>query len=904
MTWHRTMIKKVLSVALVFTLIVGSWNTAYAGKLNDYEEHWAKNEIQSWINQGLISGFKDGTFKPNGDVTRAQLLVLVNKSFGFTEDKSIVFKDVKGTEWFNSELLKANAAGYLTVDDDGAFKPSQAVTRQETAIILSKLLSLSPSQTAGSLAELDNASEQTKSAVGAVIDAKLMSLNGKGLFRSNDHITRAEAVVILTRALKVKQQQMEVVFSKPGVYGPAKDSEIVTKNVTVTSPGVTLQNMTIEGNLTIAESVGNGDVFLKNVSVKGTTTVNGGGANSVHFNNSIIVKVVVNKKDGSVRIVVEGSTEVRDVILQSGAKLEESNSTGSGFQNVTLAESLPQDSKITLSGKFETVDVLAASISVEIPQGQVDNLNIDKKSGDVTVNVSKEAKIVDLILAAVAKIIGEGVIENANIQADGATIEQTPTKVELGKDVKAEVGGKPAVNTVPAEVSTPISNPGPSNPGSSNSQPSVDKTALLTAIQAAQLKHNEAIEGIEIDEYRFGAKAELQQSINDAKAVYDNANATQSQVNGALSVLNLEVMLFGYLKNTTSVETQFHKFYDSSKLLYNSVAEVTGPGQPAQGTKAVFGEAITAARLVINNASATPQEISEAYNRLVTASMSFRNQFSPNDNTELESALGLVEQALAAAVEGEAPGQYRMGAKALLQMGTQGSYHMLEPGFYRQKEIKIQAMMILRFLTKFEEDKIPENDVVITSNNGNFVIAPEKLNINATVTGAVYIVPYEEFPVTLSDLNLLVSEGKSIPSSVEANVAKQIDVSSLPIGDYKVYHIDAEQKWSKAFVNFAFYPQDPANINVTTQQSAGEISNTISWTDSVSAGVYYYTVYRGTTDQTLESTGIVEIAPGVQQYIDNDPDLLPNTTYYYYIVSTNRSGTGIFSGRYTVTTPE
>ena len=82
-------------------------------------------------------------------------------------------------------------------------------------------------------------------------------------------------------------------------------------NVTVSAANVTLKNMVIEGDLIIAASVGDGEVYFNDVEVKGETRILGGGKNSVYFENSILATVIVNKNTGAVRIVVKGDTLVQ-----------------------------------------------------------------------------------------------------------------------------------------------------------------------------------------------------------------------------------------------------------------------------------------------------------------------------------------------------------------------------------------------------------------------------------------------------------------------------------------------------------------------------------------------------------------------------------------------------------------
>lgn len=64
--------------------------SAFAGNVSDLGGNWAKNQISKWMDQGLIAGYPDGEFKPNNPVTRAELTVLINRAFGFTETKKLI----------------------------------------------------------------------------------------------------------------------------------------------------------------------------------------------------------------------------------------------------------------------------------------------------------------------------------------------------------------------------------------------------------------------------------------------------------------------------------------------------------------------------------------------------------------------------------------------------------------------------------------------------------------------------------------------------------------------------------------------------------------------------------------------------------------------------------------------
>src|SRR4051794_6188330 len=83
-------IHKLTSLVLLFSLVFSSFNTTHAQaavstSVSDIKGHWAEAQINSWISQGFIKGYDDGSFKPNKAITRAEFFVLINQAFHFNE---------------------------------------------------------------------------------------------------------------------------------------------------------------------------------------------------------------------------------------------------------------------------------------------------------------------------------------------------------------------------------------------------------------------------------------------------------------------------------------------------------------------------------------------------------------------------------------------------------------------------------------------------------------------------------------------------------------------------------------------------------------------------------------------------------------------------------------------------
>lgn len=451
----------VLAVMLVFSLVQPV--LAQTTVPGDTKGHWAEPVIRQWMANGWINGYPDGTFQPDRTITRAETAALINRAFGIEPAGESPFRDVQASDWYFKDVAAAAAEGYIRGYEDNTFRPHNPITRQELAVIISRLLKLSDGTS--DFADQDDIAGWSKGAVGAAVEKGIISGYPDNTFRPSRNATRAEVVTVLDRALKqYEQTQATAVFDEAGTYGPAAGNEIIDGNVIVSASGVYLRNMTINGDLLVADSVGDGDVWLEHVTVNGVTLIEGGGAESVHVIHSFLVNVVVNKADNSVRIVVSGNTTVQEVVLQSGAKLEEADDvTGAGFSVVRLAEQLPQHVEVELVGSFETVEVLSTEVRVSIPKGSVEQLTVAENAAGATIELGEEAAIVELIINAVAAVVGSGKIQTAKVNAD-ATIEPEPEHVEVAEGVNLETGGQqPAQNetgsTAPPNTFQP--DPGP-----------------------------------------------------------------------------------------------------------------------------------------------------------------------------------------------------------------------------------------------------------------------------------------------------------------------------------------------------------------------------------------------------------------------------------------------------------
>ncbi|RXT04526.1 S-layer homology domain-containing protein [Ammoniphilus sp. CFH 90114] len=449
--WNkRAQFSIIFSLMFLFHMVFPYSIIGAEGKLsfNDLRGHWAESQINDWIDQGLVNGYPDGTFKPNHLITRAEFMVLVNRAFDYEKKGNIQYSDVLPSDWYASEVAIAQEAGYISGYNDGTMRPKNPISRQEAAVVLAKIGKLDMEANLQAIEQFaDRASipAWSKGAVAAVVSKSYMKGYPDNTYQPAKPITRAEAIVTLNYAMKDQPKVVSQTYDKSGTYGPAEGAETIEGNVQVTAKDITLQNIVITGNLVLTEGIGEGDVTLKQVAVKGTTTILGGGPNSIKIENSELNQVTVDKKNGNVRILASGKTSVGEVTLQSGAKLEEKDLKDStGFAKVILSETIKADSLVTLVGNFDRVEINSNKTKVKVESGTITELLVTDKAKEMTIDVAEAAIIKTLTLDAATKMTGKGKIELANINVNGTTLEQEPVKVVKPDGVTYEIK-KPAL---------------------------------------------------------------------------------------------------------------------------------------------------------------------------------------------------------------------------------------------------------------------------------------------------------------------------------------------------------------------------------------------------------------------------------------------------------------------------
>lgn len=103
------------------------------------KKHWASGYISEAVKDGIVKGYPDGTFKPNGRITRAEGAVIIARFLNLPEPKLFEppFPDVPGRHWAARQIMSAKEAGLLQYIT-GYFDLTKPLTRAEVVEMLSK----------------------------------------------------------------------------------------------------------------------------------------------------------------------------------------------------------------------------------------------------------------------------------------------------------------------------------------------------------------------------------------------------------------------------------------------------------------------------------------------------------------------------------------------------------------------------------------------------------------------------------------------------------------------------------------------------------------------------------------------------------------------------------------------
>ena len=134
---------------ILYRLLTAEAKSAYGTNINRFKDvpagAWYTTAVSTLANLGVISGYQDGSFGPDRNITRAELATILARFFGTPGDSVLDhFTDISGN-WARKYINQAAEAGLVYGYTDGTFRPDQNITRAETIVMVNRILGRSAS---------------------------------------------------------------------------------------------------------------------------------------------------------------------------------------------------------------------------------------------------------------------------------------------------------------------------------------------------------------------------------------------------------------------------------------------------------------------------------------------------------------------------------------------------------------------------------------------------------------------------------------------------------------------------------------------------------------------------------------------------------------------------------------
>ena len=392
-----------LLLSLVLSLgLAGGANAAAktAADFPDYDSQaWYAEAMAAAVEDGLLRGTDKGLLNPQGNLTRAEMAAIINRSFGtYVKEDISQFTDVSRGAWYYEDVAMAVHMGTYEGRDQRTMAPDSNITRQEAMTVVARALQLDTADYQdASLSRFQDRGEVSSWAlpyVRAMVGADYIHGNEKRELAPQDHITRAEFAQIFHNIIQ------DYILT-PGTYGEDYDG-----NLLIRADGVTLRDLTVDGDLIIGCGAADGAVTLDGVTVTGRVVVWGGGTGAVWMNGGTdVADLIVCRVDGPVKVIfdkdstrkvydkidvtiterAEAFPETEVIFYDISGILDEQEKVNAALEDSEISISLP-------AHLYATVDKTALAAEIR-NDSDADHYRVELRRDDTGAAVTKAVEI-------------------------------------------------------------------------------------------------------------------------------------------------------------------------------------------------------------------------------------------------------------------------------------------------------------------------------------------------------------------------------------------------------------------------------------------------------------------------------------------------------------------------------
>lgn len=178
---------------------------------DDIAGHWAESDIQRLASKFIVKGMTDKLYEPDKRITRAEFTSLLVRSLGLLEDPgAAIFNDIQPKDWYAGSVGAAVKAGLVNGFENGTFEPNGSITREQMAVMINRALKAAGSDPSSKEAEMridkfkdrGAISEWSAASVEQVVRTGIIEGMTDTAFEPSLDSTRAQVATVLKRFLQ------------------------------------------------------------------------------------------------------------------------------------------------------------------------------------------------------------------------------------------------------------------------------------------------------------------------------------------------------------------------------------------------------------------------------------------------------------------------------------------------------------------------------------------------------------------------------------------------------------------------------------------------------------------------------------------------------------------------------
>ncbi|MCT4566009.1 MAG: S-layer homology domain-containing protein [Maledivibacter sp.] len=166
----------------------------------DIEGMWAKEYIEQLVLKGAVSGYPDGYFRPDKNITRGEFVSIISKAFDLKDKKGIVYSDTKN-HWAREYIDMAAAGGIVKGYNENSFGPNDFITREQMAVIISRIIENQNQSNKQDFKDWNEIADWAKASVEKTYNNNIINGYPDKTFKPKKYVTRGEAATVIIKAL-------------------------------------------------------------------------------------------------------------------------------------------------------------------------------------------------------------------------------------------------------------------------------------------------------------------------------------------------------------------------------------------------------------------------------------------------------------------------------------------------------------------------------------------------------------------------------------------------------------------------------------------------------------------------------------------------------------------------------